>query len=102
MWRAYSSQPGATAIRSASQYQCIAIGKTGPVVCRTQPSNPAHPSIVIRTPVEDKGELFVRTEADTAANCPAFLNMMQQYNELTSHLGDQIVQDKLRDASRRP
>lgn len=83
MWHTYSAQLGAESVTAGAQYQCVAIASVRVVACRTRPSNPADPSIVIRTAMEKNGKVYVKTEADTAAKCDAFLHMMDQFNQLT-------------------
>lgn len=84
MWTAYSSEPGAAVIPGGSSFQCVGIDRKYQVVCRTRRGHPAHPSIVIRTAVEKRGGIVVHTEADTAATCSAFLDLMREYDALTS------------------
>jgi len=83
MWDYYRSQPTASAPAREGDFQCVSIEAVYQVVCRTRSSHYAHPSIVIRTVVQKGKAISVRTEADTAANCGAFLRLMDEYNQLT-------------------
>jgi hypothetical protein len=81
-WEYYKSLSDAREIASDDKYQCIHVESINAVVCRTTSANPAHSSIVIRTVVQDKNGVTLRTEADTAAKCGAFLEMMAQFQKL--------------------
>jgi len=67
----------------SGDFQCLSIERTYQVVCRTRSTHYAHPSIVIRTVVQSGNGIQVRTETDTAADCGAFLKLMDEYNHLT-------------------
>ncbi|HYK81425.1 MAG TPA: hypothetical protein VEU95_17445, partial [Micropepsaceae bacterium] len=71
-------------------YQCIQIESTKDLVCRTTSTNPAHSSIVIRTVIQDKNGVSIRTEADTSAECGAFLEMMAQFQELNRKMRESM------------
>src|SRR5690242_6341400 len=83
-WEYYSSLSGARDSGGDDQYQCMQVESTNALVCRTKPSNPAHPSIVIRTIVQDSRGISIRMEADTATDCRAFFNMMAQFQALNA------------------
>jgi hypothetical protein len=89
-WSHYSSLPGVQPNGGGSKYECIAIDSTQQLVCRTKPENPAHPSIVIRTVVKEAAGISLRTEADTAGDCVAFQQMMDQFKGLTAKARDDI------------
>jgi hypothetical protein len=89
-WNHYSSLAGVQPNGGSSQYECIAIDSTKQLVCRTKPENPAHPSIVIRTVVKGVDGVHLRTEADTAGDCSAFLKMMEQYKGLDGKIRNNL------------
>lgn len=86
MWEHYRQMPGAEPNSKDALYECMANGRMSHVFCRTRPANPAHPSFVVRTVQVKDGQYVVVTEADTAAECGPFLEMMRQFNELTSNI----------------
>ncbi len=89
-WQYYASLSGARDIGGGDKYQCIDIESTRAIVCRTKSPNPAHPSIVIRTLIQDSGGISMRTEADTAANCRVFLEMMSEFQELNRKMRESM------------
>jgi hypothetical protein len=91
-WSYYTGLPGAAPSGGNDKYECVGIDSTKQVVCRTTPSNPAHPSIVIRTIVQDSNGISIKLEGDTAGDCAEFLKMMDEYKALN---------DKVREGFRR-
>ena len=88
-WEYHRSLKGAREMVS-DRYQCMQIESTAALVCRTIPGHPAHPSIVIRTIVQDGRGVSLKTEADTAASCEPFLAMMKEYDALNEKVRDEI------------
>jgi hypothetical protein len=64
------------------------------MVCRTIPGHPAHPSIVIRTIVQDGRGVSLKMESETAASCESFAGMMKEFEAL-----NQIVRDEIQKRS---
>ena len=87
-WEYYKSLSGSRDTGGDEKYQCMQIESTKALVCRTRSASPAHPSIVVRTIVQDSTGISIRTEADTASNCRAFSEMMTQFQELNAKLRD--------------
>ena len=88
-WKYYNAISDAQPLNGNDKYECISIKRTSQVICRTLPANPAHPSIIIRTVEEDNKNVSIRTEADTAGDCKAFLDMMEQYKGLDKKIADE-------------
>jgi hypothetical protein len=88
-WEYYRSLKGAREMVS-DRYQCMQIETTAAMVCRTIPGQPAHPSIVIRTIVQDGRGISLKMESDTAASCEPFLAMMKEFDALNERVREEI------------
>jgi hypothetical protein len=88
-WEYHRSLKGAREMVS-DRYQCMQIESTAAMVCRTIPGQPAHPSIVIRTIVQDGGGVSLKMESDTAASCEAFSSMMKEFEALNQKVREEI------------
>jgi hypothetical protein len=92
-WEYQRSLKGAREMVS-DRYQCMQIESTAAMVCRTIPGHPAHPSIVIRTIVQDGRGVSLKMESETAASCESFAGMMKEFEAL-----NQIVRDEIQKRS---
>lgn len=88
-WEYHRSLKGAREMIS-DRYQCMQIESTAALVCRTIPGHPAHPSIVVRTIVQDGRGVSLKMESDTAASCEAFSAMMKEYDALNEQVRAEI------------
>ena len=88
-WEYHRSLKGAREMVS-DRYQCMQIESTAALVCRTIPGHPAHPSIVIRTIIQDGRGVSLKMESDTAASCESFLVMMKEYEALNEKVREEI------------
>ena len=88
-WEYHRSLKGAREMVS-DRYQCMQIESTAALVCRTIPGHPAHPSIVIRTIIQDGGGVSLKMESDTAASCDSFLGMMKEFEALNETVREEI------------
>jgi hypothetical protein len=88
-WEYHRSLKGAREMVS-DRYQCMQIESTAAMVCRTIPGQPAHPSIVIRTIVQDGRGVSLKMESDTAASCEPFLAMMKEFEALNQKVREEI------------
>jgi hypothetical protein len=88
-WEYHRSLKGAREMVS-DRYQCMQIESTAALVCRTIPGHPAHPSIVVRTIVQDGRGVSLKMESDTAASCESFLAMMKEYEPLNEKVREEI------------
>ena len=88
-WEYYRSLKGARELVS-DRYQCMQVESTAAMVCRTIPGQPAHPSIVIRTIVQDGRGVSLKMESDTAASCEAFSGMMKEFEALNQKVREEI------------
>jgi hypothetical protein len=93
-WAYYNSLVDAQPSGGNDKYECIAIEKSKQIVCRTTAANPAHPSIVIRSVTQDGAGVLLRTEADTAGRCDAFLRMMEDYKALDAQTREKMSHQK--------
>jgi hypothetical protein len=88
-WEYYRSLKGARELVS-DKYQCMQIESTAAMVCRTIPGGPAHPSIVIRTIIQDDRGVSLKMESDTAASCESFSAMMKEFEALNQKVREEI------------
>ena len=88
-WEYQRSLKGAREMVS-DRYQCMQIESTAAMVCRTIPGQPAHPSIVIRTIVQDGRGVSLKMESDTAASCEPFLAMIKEFDALNERVREEI------------
>lgn len=88
-WEYQRSLKGAREMVS-DRYQCMQIESTAAMVCRTIPGHSAHPSIVIRTIVQDGRGVSLKMESDTAASCEPFLAMMKEFDALNERVREEI------------
>lgn len=88
-WEYHRSLKGARELIS-DRYQCMQIESTAALVCRTIPGHPAHPSIVIRTIIQDGGGVSLKMESNTAAGCESFSAMMKEYEALNEKVREEI------------
>ncbi len=88
-WEYHRSLKGARELVS-DRYQCMQVESTAAMVCRTIPGHPAHPSIVIRTIVQDGRGISLKTESDTAASCESFSGMMKEFEALNAKVREEI------------
>jgi hypothetical protein len=91
-WAYYQSQPPVQAIPGGDGYECIAVSKSSDekVVCRTRAGHPAHPSIVVQVVSEENGAVYISLQADTAADCTAFLAMIDAFKKKNEALRQQF------------
>ena len=88
-WEYHRSLKGARELVS-DRYQCMQIESTAAMVCRTIPGQPAHPSIVVRTIVQDGQGVSLKMESATAASCEAFSGMMKEFEALNQKVREEI------------
>jgi hypothetical protein len=88
-WEYHRSLKGARELVS-DRYQCMQIESTAAMVCRTIPGHAAHPSIVIRTIIQDGRGVSLKMESDTAASCESFLGMMKEFEALNETVREEI------------
>ena len=88
-WEYHRALKGAREMIS-DRYQCMQIESTAALVCRTIPGHPAHPSIVIRTIIQDGRGVSLKMESSTAASCESFLGMMKEYEALNEAVRAEI------------
>ena len=88
-WEYHRALKGARELVS-DRYQCMQIESTAAMVCRTIPGHPAHPSIVVRTIVQDGNGVSLKMESDTAATCESFSGMMKEFEALNQRVREEI------------
>jgi len=88
-WNIYASTPDAARHDANDKFECIEIRSDHMVVCRTLPSHYAHPTLFLRKVIKKDDGLYLKTSADTAADCGAFLKLMAELRAIDGKLREE-------------